>query len=85
MFRILLYDKAAKVYKKLDDKTTVRINKAIEALKENPFYGKDIKRLRGKLVGRYRLRVGEYRIVYRVEEKEEIVFILDIALRGRVY
>jgi len=75
----------AKIYKKLDDKTTARINKVIDELKENPFYGRDIKRLRGKLEGKYRLRVGGYRIVYRVEEKEEIVVILDIALRETIY
>ena len=64
MFRILLHNKVAKTYNKLDDKTAARINKALDARKENPFYGKDIKRLRGNLKGRYRLRVGEYRIVY---------------------
>lgn len=85
MFRILLHNKAAKIYKKLDDKTATRINRAIDALKGNPFYGKGIKRLKGKLEGKYRLRVGEYRIVYRVEEKERVVIILNIALRERVY
>ena len=31
------------------------------------------------------LRVGEYRIVYRVEEEEEVVILEDIKLRGMVY
>ena len=75
----------AKTYNKLDDKTAARINKALDALKENPFYGKDIKRLRGNLKGRYRLRVGEYRIVYRVEEEEKVVILEDIKLRASVY
>jgi mRNA interferase RelE/StbE len=82
MYKILLHNKAAKEYKKLNDKSIARISKAIDTLKENPFYGKDIKRLRGELKGKYRLRVGEYRIVYRVEEKEEIVILEDIKLRG---
>ena len=85
MFRILLHNKAAKAYGKLDDKSTARMNKAIDTLKENPFFGKDIKKLRGKLDGKYRLRAGGYRIVYRVEENEEIVVILDIASRENVY
>ena len=36
-----------KIYKELDDKTAAKINNAIDALKENPFYGRNIKRLRG--------------------------------------
>lgn len=85
MYKILLHNKTAKVYKKLDDKTIARINRAIDTLKENPFYGKDIKRLRGELKGKYRLRVGEYRIIYRVEEEDKVVILEDIKLRGKVY
>ncbi|CAD6490178.1 MAG: ParE toxin of type II toxin-antitoxin system, parDE [Candidatus Argoarchaeum ethanivorans] len=85
MYRVLLHRNAAKVYEKLDEKTVARINKNIDSLKGNPFYGKDIKRLRGELQGRYRLRVGGYRIIYRVDEGEKAVIIEDIGLRGNVY
>ena len=85
MYSILLHRNAAKAYEKLDEKTVARINKNIDTLKGNPFYGKNIKRLRGELQGRYRLRVGGYRIVYRVDEGEKAVIIEDIGLRGNVY
>ncbi|CAD6490699.1 MAG: ParE toxin of type II toxin-antitoxin system, parDE [Candidatus Argoarchaeum ethanivorans] len=85
MYRVLLHRNAAKVYEKLDEKTVARINKNIDSLKGNPFYGKNIKRLRGELQGRYRLRVGGYRIIYRVDEGEKAVIIEDIGLRGNVY
>lgn len=85
MYRVLLHRNAAKVYEKLDEKTVARINKNIDTLKGNPFYGKNIKRLRGELQGRYRLRVGGYRIVYRVDEGEKAVVIENIGLRGNVY
>jgi mRNA interferase RelE/StbE len=85
MFKILLHNNAAKAYNKLDDKTATRINRAIDALKDNPFHGKDIKRLRGKLKGKYRLRVGGYRIIYRIEEEEKVLIIEDIKLREKVY
>ncbi|HEC86379.1 MAG TPA: type II toxin-antitoxin system RelE/ParE family toxin [Thermoplasmatales archaeon] len=61
------------------------INKAIDALKNNPFHGSDIKRLRGKLEGKYRLRVGEYRVVYSLDEKEKTIIIMDIRLRKSIY
>ncbi len=85
MYRVLLHRNAAKAYEKLDEKTVARINKNIDTLKGNPFYGKNIKRLRGELQEKYRLRVGGYRIVYRVDEGEKAVIIEDIGLRGNVY
>jgi len=85
MYRVLLHRNAAKAYEKLDEKTVARINKNIDTLKGNPFYGKNIKRLRGELQEKYRLRVGGYRIVYRVDEGEKAVIIEDIGLRENVY
>ncbi|NOQ29038.1 MAG: type II toxin-antitoxin system RelE/ParE family toxin [Methanosarcinales archaeon] len=85
MYEILLYRNAAKAYESLDDRTVARINKSIDALKENPFYGKDIKKLKGELAGRYRLRVGRYRVVYRVDEQEKAVIIEDFGAREKIY
>ena len=85
MYEILLHRNAAKAYENLDDSTVARINKSIDVLKENPFYGKDIKKLRGELVGRYRLRVGRYRVVYRVDEQEKAVIIEDFGAREKIY
>ena len=82
MFKILIHKRAAKIYEELDDKTAAKINNAIDALKENPFYGRNIKRLRGQLEGKYRLRVGDYRIIYRIEEEEKVDIIEDIKRRG---
>jgi len=85
MFEIIFHNRAQKAYDKLDDKTASRINKAIEGLKVNPFLGKDIKKLRGKLEGRYRLRVGALRVVYKVEVDESLIIIEAIGGRGDIY
>jgi len=85
MFKIFLHKKAAKVYEKLDNGAAARINRAVEGLKENPFYGVNIRKLRGRLQGKYRLRVGEHRVIYRIEEEENIVIILDIRPRRKTY
>jgi len=37
------------------------------------------------LVGRYRLRVGRYRVVYRVDEQEKAVIIEDFGAREMIY
>ena len=59
-----------------------RIGAAIDALATEP-------RPHGavKLAGRddFRIRVGDYRIVYSVEEAEQIVLVARIAHRREVY
>ena len=85
MYKILLHRNVAKAYENLDNRTAARVNKSIDALKENPFYGKNIKKLRGELVGGYRLRVGRYRVIYRVDEQEKTVIIDDFGAREKIY
>ena len=69
---------------KLDRKTKDRIRKAIEdrLAKDPGAYGKPLKKT---LKGYFRLRVGDYRIVYRVLEERKEVLVLAILHRSRVY
>ena len=85
MYEILLHDRVVKFYNKLDNRSVGRINRAIEELQKNPGSGKDIKMLKGELKGKLRLRVGKYRIVYRIETNKNTVIIEDIGIRGRIY
>jgi len=66
----------------LDEKTKTRIRKAIETrLQVAPHqYGKP---LRKTLKGYWKLRVGDYRIVFKIMESE--VWILGIRHRKSVY
>ena len=54
-------------------------------LAENPYYGPNIKRLKGKLKGIYRYRIGNYRLFYTIDENEKRVFILDFSHRKDAY
>jgi len=44
-----------------------------------------IKRLTGGLVGRFRYRVGDWRVIYSVEDRARQVRVLVIAHRSEVY
>jgi mRNA interferase RelE/StbE len=54
-------------------------------LKQNPYFGPNIKRLKGELSDYYRYRIGDYRLFYKIEEKKIIIFILDIRHRKDAY
>ena len=43
------------------------------------------KPLKGALAGRYSLRAGSYRIVYRIEAAVLLVLVIDIGHRRDVY
>ncbi|MBD5517257.1 MAG: type II toxin-antitoxin system RelE/ParE family toxin [Lachnospiraceae bacterium] len=78
--------KAAKYISALDKPTKQRIKGAIEGLTEKPPKG-DIKMLQGYSDGRKRLRIGKYRIIYQyhLNEKIEILYIMDVDSRGDIY
>ena len=67
--------------RKIDKKQINRLlDKIEEVLSENPGKGEALK---GRLKGLYKLRVGEYRVIYAKTKKG--VLVVRIAPRGRVY
>ncbi len=65
---------------KLEGSITKRIIKKVEELSENPF-SKDIKRLKGS--NDFRLRVGDYRVIFSIEK--ETIIILKVGHRKNIY
>lgn len=78
--------KALKFLSRLDGKSVARIREAVAGLTLSPPRG-DIKPMQGYSDGRKRLRVGEWRILYRYgnEGELEILFIIEIGNRGDIY
>jgi mRNA interferase RelE/StbE len=54
-------------------------------LRNNPFFGANIKKLRGEYKEIYRFRIGDYRLFYKVDEKEFIVFVITVENRKDAY
>ncbi len=75
---------AAKSLSKIDRTARLRIAGAIELLAVDPRPPAS-KLLRGGDNGRWRVRVGDYRIVYAVEEDRLLVLVLRVAHRREVY
>ena len=83
----IIYSKGAiKFLQSLDQKSVTRLRNAINGLTHNPPIG-NIKTLQGYSDGRKRLRVGNWRVIYRFDQNGKVVilFILRIANRGDAY
>lgn len=82
MYRIIIKKKAKKFIDKLPKNERKRIALEIEQLPN----GEDIKRLKGENnKGLFRLRVGDYKIIYSVDNGELIVYVIDAGNRGEIY
>lgn len=81
------YEKTAiKYLKALQKSQRDLILTAIEGLTHKPAEG-DIRKMSDYKDGRYRLRVGKYRVIYKYETENalEILDVMDIGSRGDIY
>lgn len=54
-------------------------------LKEQPYFGPHIKKLKGIFPETWRYRIGDYRLFYSIDDQKNIVFLLDIVHRSNAY
>ena len=80
MYKIIIKKKAKKFIDKLPMPTKKKIIEAINLLP----YGSDIKQMKGH-DDLFRLRVGDYRIIYTVDNGELIVYVIGAGNRGQIY
>ena len=81
MFEVYLSRQAKKTLEKLDEDTRKRIIEKLKLLAENPFI-LPYKKIKGR-ENTYRIRIGDYRVIYSVRGQE--IRILKIDKRERVY
>ncbi|MFQ5761480.1 MAG: type II toxin-antitoxin system RelE/ParE family toxin [Candidatus Bathyarchaeia archaeon] len=82
MYKAALAKNFLKELKKLPQDAKDRVLKSIDEIIANPFLG--IK-LRGELEGRWRWRVGKYRVIYTIDQTSRLVVFLDVGLRKVIY
>ena len=54
-------------------------------LREDPFWGANIKKLRDYTPSTWRYRINKFRIFYTIDTNEKIVYILSIDFRKNAY
>ncbi|HLF53851.1 MAG TPA: type II toxin-antitoxin system RelE/ParE family toxin [Candidatus Nanoarchaeia archaeon] len=80
MFQIDWKENAIENLNKLEASISQRIFKKVDELADNPF-SKDIKRLKGS--DHFRLRVGDYRVIFSIEGN--LIIILKVGHRKHIY
>ena len=82
--RLFLSPQAEKDLKKLERLIHLRIGRALLLLSKNP-YPTAAKTLQDKRLPQFRMRVGDYRILYDVYPEGNIIYILRIGHRKDIY
>jgi len=81
-YTVLIERYAQKQILKLDKKVIPVIKSAIESLADNPRpYG--YKKLKGE--DAYRIRVGDYRIIYEINDYTIIITVVSVGHRKNIY
>ena len=88
-YLVKLTRRAKKSLDKLDEKTKKKINKSLSDLIDY-FEGKcilkpDLKLLKGKYSGLFRLRVGNYRIIFTMQRSDFVILMIEIVDRKDAY
>ena len=83
VYRVLVEDGAARAIKKLPKAVQRQVVPKLEALAFNP-RPPGCQKLKGA-EDLYRVRSGDYRIVYRVRDGVLLVLVVSVSDRGQVY
>jgi len=82
-WQVIIHRKAERVLKNLDGDMLERIRRALRGLATEP-RPLGNKKLTG-YENLYRIRVGDWRIIYAIEDDQLIILVLEISPRGGAY
>jgi mRNA interferase RelE/StbE len=81
MYEILLHPD----YANADQALAKKIARCLQQLEQTPRSHPNIKALKGEFSGYYRYLIGDYRVIYSVDDGLVQVFVVAIAHRGEAY
>ncbi|MBC6419069.1 MAG: type II toxin-antitoxin system RelE/ParE family toxin [Prochloron sp. SP5CPC1] len=85
MYEVVLHPDVLKFYADAQVATAKKIAGAFKQLSREPRNYPTIKSLKGTLAGYYRYRIGDYRIIYQIDDQAQKVFVDLIVHRGEAY
>ncbi len=85
MFKIIVHKRALKYLNKLTSPKKAKIKELLTELIDNPIQHEDLKPMLGEWKGYYRIRIGNIRLIFWVDQVKEIIYVDHIGPRGDVY
>lgn len=82
MYKIKLTARAKRGLKNISRRHQDSMGSVIEELKDEPLLGKPLTR---ELTGRFSIKIGVYRIIYKINKKDKIITILTAGHRSTIY
>jgi mRNA interferase RelE/StbE len=84
-YKVEFVKSARKEFDRLDTKLKVKTAEALRLLAQNPFSELlKVKKLKGAN-NLYRIRLGDYRIVYEIRNEQLIVLVIKVGHRREIY
>jgi len=69
-----------------EDKIVAKLGKFVyPQLRQQPYFGKNIKKLKGYAPETWRYRIRDYRFFYEIDDKKKIVFMVAAGHRAKGY
>ncbi|MDD5231419.1 MAG: type II toxin-antitoxin system RelE/ParE family toxin [Candidatus Marinimicrobia bacterium] len=86
MYSVIFLEEATKELSQIDPIWQKRILNKIKILSADPkILANNIKKLKGKYQEYYRLRIGDYRVIYSQENDRLLIVIIRIGHRSEIY
>ena len=83
MYKLAIKKSARKELDNLTDQIFLKVDKSMLSLKDNPFPYPQAKKLKGE--NKCRLRIGDYRVIYSIDEDQKTITIYRVRHRRDVY
>ena len=82
-YRLTITREAVKSLDAIQKRDRVRIYERLDQLAVDPFGMSGVKKLKGQ--DNYRLRVGDYRVLYLIEDSDLLILVVEVGHRREVY
>ena len=84
MYTIMLKRQARKALMKMPSNAVALIKQKLDLLRQDPYApNNNVKKLNG--IEGYRLRVGNWRVIYQIKDDQLEILVVKIGARGEVY
>lgn len=84
MYRIVFAKRANQILRKMSRNRARLIREKLDQLAQDPYArNPNVTKLQGR--PGYRLRVGDWRVIYEIEDDRLVILVLKIAPRGGTY